>query len=492
MPAVLEALPTEFKKFKEFIDSFSKLVFQRRLFPPGHPSIDAMLEETYRSIASFLQRKKSVKLKMIGDQICHLNFELNLVDTRSGPMHLLRETLRKLSVGEIEIQGGVAKDELLALAELLVVASKDDRSADISAIWSRIVRMRVSHGRSTVPVRRSERTAAPSTAVERRIARRADAANRDGDMYRMVEGVLQNLEKIASSQGRQAGNKILELVENEQQNASSILLLNSLKSYDDYTFSHSVNVAVIAAAIAKRADFSESEIDEITLAGLLHDIGKVYVPRDIIHKTGRLTPHEWQYMKMHPVDGERILREEGVGETARRVAYEHHIRYDFRGYPTVRDGYRMLEASHVVRVADSYDALTTKRPYRKQISPYEAIKLMVSLRGEEFHPHYLDVFLYVLGNIPIGSVLRLVTGEKVLVVDVDNKRGELPRVRLLADAEGREVTKEIIYDLNVMEAKMGGERSIIADIIDNPVRDVDVGKYVSTTENGLRTKQAQG
>jgi putative nucleotidyltransferase with HDIG domain len=480
MPAVLEALPTEYKKFKEFIALFSKLVFQCRLFPSGHPSIAAMLEEAHRHITNFLQQKKSIELKLISDRVCHLNFEMDLVKTDSGPMHLLRETLRKLSVGEIEIQHGVLKDELLALAELLVVASKDDRSADISSIWSRIRMIRVSHGRSIMSQNLPERNPLTEKADERKLVRRPNTARRESAMYRIVEGVLQNLEKITSAQGRQASKKILELVENENQSGSSILLLNSLRSYDDYTFSHSVNVAVVAAAIAKQSNCSESEIDEITLAGLMHDIGKVYVPRNIIHKTSKLTPREWQYMKMHPIDGEKILREEGVNDTARRVAYEHHIRYDFRGYPSVKDGYRMLEASHIVRIADSYDALTTRRPYRKQISPYEAIKLMVTLRGEEFHPHYLDIFLYVLGNIPIGSVLRLTTGEMVLVVDVDNKRGDLPRVRVLKNAEGRAMKEEIIYDLNVMEAKLGAERSIIADIIDNPVRDVDVGKYIST------------
>ena len=104
----------------------------------------------------------------------------------------------------------------------------------------------------------------------------------------------------------------------------------------------------------------------------------------------------------------------------------------------------------------------------------------VTLRGEEFHPHYFDIFLYVLGNIPIGSILRLATGETVLVVDVDNKRGDLPRVRVLKDADGREVGTEIIYDLNERQGKMGERESIIADIFDSPVRDVNVGKYVST------------
>jgi putative nucleotidyltransferase with HDIG domain len=480
MQAVLEALPTEFKKFKDFLYAFAKLVFQRRLFPPGHPSIEVMLEETFLHCLAFFQDKKSIKLKLITDRICHLNFEMDLVKTNSGPMHLLRETMRKLSVGEIEIQKGVKKDEFLALAELFVVASKKDRSADLASIWSRIRNLRISHGRTILPEQPGDEKPVEESVPVERYAKSTKTVHRDSAIYRSVEEVLRNLEKVTSAQGRRASMKILELVENESQNTSAILLLNSLRSYDDYTFSHSVNVAVIAAAIVRQLNCSEEEIDEITLAGLMHDIGKLYVPREVIHKTGKLTPREWQHMKMHPVSGERILREEGVGSTARLVAYEHHIRYDFRGYPLVKEGYKMLKASHIVRIADSYDALTTKRPYRKQISPYEAINLMVTLRGKEFHPHYFDTFLYVLGNIPIGSILRLTTGEMVLVVDVDNKRGELPRVRVLKDADGRDVTEDIIYDLNEMESRLGGEKSVVADIIDNPVRDVNVGKYVTT------------
>jgi putative nucleotidyltransferase with HDIG domain len=481
MQTVLEALPTEFKTFKDFVFAFAKLIFQRRLFPAGHPSISAMLDEACRALETFLAHKKQVKLKLITNRLCHMNFEMDLVKTTSGPMHLLRETMKKLSVGEIEIENGVSKDEVLALAELFVVASKNDRSADLASIWSRIGHIRVTHGSSIVP-----ETPAPEPEpvvdepIETRYVKRPKKTHTDKALYKTVEGVLHNLEKVKTSEGRRASTKILEIIENESRNASAILLLNSLQSYDDYTFSHSVNVAVIAAAIARQLNCPEDEIENIALAGLMHDIGKVYVPREIIHKTDKLTPREWQYMKMHPVNGERILREEGVGETARLVAYEHHMRYDSRGYPTPREGYRIQKASHIVRISDSYDALTTKRPYRKQISPYEAIKLMVTLRAKEFHPDYFDMFLYVLGNIPIGSILRLVTGETVLVVDVDNKRGDLPRVRLLKDAAGREVNEEIIYDLNEMEAKLGDGESVISDICDNPVRDVNVGKYVSS------------
>ena len=116
MQTMLEALPTEFKKFKDFISSFAKLVFQRRLFPPGHPSIAALLGEAHRSLAEFIQHKESIGLKLITDHLCYLNFEMDLIETSSGPMHLFRETLKKLSVGEIKIQNGISKDELLALA----------------------------------------------------------------------------------------------------------------------------------------------------------------------------------------------------------------------------------------------------------------------------------------------------------------------------------------------------------------------------------------
>jgi HD-GYP domain-containing protein (c-di-GMP phosphodiesterase class II) len=202
------------------------------------------------------------------------------------------------------------------------------------------------------------------------------------------------------------------------------------------------------------------------------------VPKSIIHKAGRLTPSEWIVVKKHSVDGEKILREEGVDPICSRVAFEHHMRYDMRGYPTPKKGYKPHKSSHIIRIADSYDALTTKRPYRKQMGPYGAIKMMYKSRGAEFHPQILDVFYNVLGNVPIGSVLKLNTGETVLVIDIDKKQGMLPRVRVLKDEKGKDVESGRIIDLN--EKGSDGKTPLreIVEIVDQHVRDVNVGSYL--------------
>jgi putative nucleotidyltransferase with HDIG domain len=239
-----------------------------------------------------------------------------------------------------------------------------------------------------------------------------------------------------------------------------------------------VNVAVISAAIARSVELDEAFVDSIAHAALLHDIGKLYVPKEIIHKGGRLTPSEWQAVKKHPIDGERILREERLDLLTRRVAYEHHMRHDLTGYPTPKTGYAVHQASEIVRIADSYDALTTKRPYRKQINPYEAIKLMVKSSGTEFHAEYLSAFLRVLGNIPIGSILKLSTGETALVVDISGADA-LPRVRILKDSYGKEVNEEIIIDLNERDPRTNAFMRRIETIVEQAVRDVEIGKYIA-------------
>jgi putative nucleotidyltransferase with HDIG domain len=271
---------------------------------------------------------------------------------------------------------------------------------------------------------------------------------------------------------------ILRLIEAEGDGNILVLFLKSLKSYDDYTFRHSINVAVISSAIARHVGLDESSSGRVGLAAIMHDIGKLYVPKSVIHKAGRLSPSEWQLIRKHPVDGARILREEKVDDLISRVAYEHHMRFDGKGYPPARAAEKIHDASHIVRIADSYDALTTKRAYRKQISPYEAIKLMTRTRGSEFHPEYFDVFLHMMGNIPIGSMLELRTGEKVLVVDIRGDGGFLPRVRLLTDADGNEIEDERIIDLNEKDPVTRECRYSIKSIEDSALRNLDIGQYL--------------
>jgi putative nucleotidyltransferase with HDIG domain len=477
MQAVLEALPHEFQQFREVVEALSKLVLQSRLFPARHPSVERALGSAFIHLDAALQGKKSVRLVFASGVICLLNFELDMTDTQDKAMHLFREALARHSIGEIEFMNGVTKDEIAAFAGLLA-GSGANLAGNLASLGGRIEKICVRHGkRAEEPAEADDPESAPREPAGGP-APRSGGAGGGGAMGKVVQGVLDKLEKIQSKDGTSARAKIIEVIEREGGGTATILFLNSLREYDDYTFTHSVNVAVISAAIARNIGLGEDFVDTVAHAALLHDIGKLYVPRAIIHKAGKLTPSEWQIMKRHPVDGERILREERFDLVARRVAFEHHMRHDLGGYPAAKEGFEVHKASEIVRIADSYDALTTKRPYRRQINPYQAIKLMEKGNGSEFRKDYFLAFMRVLGNIPIGSMLQLNTGETALVIGMSGGSGDLPCVRVLTDQSGEEVKGEIVFDLNELDPATNKPKRRIASILDQAVRDVDIGQYI--------------
>ncbi len=479
---ILEALPIDFQKFKEAVCSLARLLLQRRLFPETHPSAEKALSEAYLRVDALLTNKGSVTLKIEESKIYYLNFEVDVRKTQDNAVHLFRETLRKLQIGEIIITNGVSKKEISGFAEILEKMSKRDASVTSGEDWSGIEHIMIRGAKSEQVEQSKESESENRVDGRKRVVSGGKWERCDKNMRRFVSDILLRLEKIKTTEGRSAGKRVLELFDAVGSNTAIVLLLKSLREYDSYTFLHSINVAVIATAIGRKLDLGDEEIDIIGTSGLLHDIGKLYVPKEILLKRGRLSPAEWIAVKQHPVDGERILREEGVDARYRSVAYEHHMRFDRTGYPTPKKDYEISRASHIIRIADSYDALTTKRPYRKQLNPYEAIKLMIKTRGTEFHPEYLDVFLRVLGNIPLGSILHLDTGEKVVVVEPGQGEDVLPRVRVLNDANGDEVDEEIILDLNEIDPRTSEFKRRILDVSDNAVRDVQVGTYILESE----------
>ncbi len=479
---LLETLPAGFRKLESVVHGLARLMMQRNLFPETHPSVKNALGDFMKALESLIDNRSSVNLRVADGTIRLLNFEVDVSETNDNSVHLLRRALESLSVGELEFLSGTTQDEALAFVEIAGASIRRDTSIDLPAIWRRIENIRIRHAsgkadipvsKEIVPVKARTRNAEQSGSLEQ---------SDESPASRMISGVLDRLAKISSDESGRAGRAIISTVERDGVNSTVFLLLKSLKEYDDYTFDHSINVAIISAAIARRLGYSDEELGRIGTAAILHDIGKLYVPREIIHKTGRLTPSEWQIVKRHPVDGEKILRDEGLDILARRVAYEHHMRHDRKGYPMPKPREECLEASNIVRIADTYDALTTRRPYRKQISPFEALKLMENGRGTEFHPGFFDIFLGVMGNVPIGSVLVLESGERVLIVEVGTD-GKLPRARIISDSYGNEISNGPVIDLGEMDGDTGSAKYRVHSVSDKPVRDVDIGIYVTGKQN---------
>ena len=243
---------------------------------------------------------------------------------------------------------------------------------------------------------------------------------------------------------------------------SSMLALATIKDHDEYTFTHSVNVCIFSLAIGQRLGLHRSWLARLGIAALFHDIGKVSIPRQVLNKIGALDVDEWQAIRKHTLMGVRKLsRMPRCNEHVLHsmiVACQHHINMDLSGYPTVPSDTTLDLFSRIVRIADTFDAMTTERPYRNKVySPHEAIRYLLSQAGPKFDPVLVKAFASAMGIFPIGTVLRLNTGEIGIVVRRSELTGEpdRPMVRILIDSDGNQVTGQRLLDLGTVDPDTG-------------------------------------
>jgi putative nucleotidyltransferase with HDIG domain len=186
---------------------------------------------------------------------------------------------------------------------------------------------------------------------------------------------------------------VLALSQTVTQNREALIPLVALQSHDAYTVTHITNVAVVSMSLAAALGFSPAFVHDCGTAALLHDVGKLKVPPDVLSSPTKLTEAQLVLMKRHPEDGARMLMNIGrLPELATIVAFEHHLQFDGGGYPAVPPGWRSHVASEITHIADVYDALRSDRPYRKGLPPEVAAQMMNADAGRVFDPYVLKVF----------------------------------------------------------------------------------------------------
>jgi len=222
-------------------------------------------------------------------------------------------------------------------------------------------------------------------------------------------------------------------------NPQAIVHLTDIRAHDDYTFSHSVSVCVLAVLTAMSLGYSHSRLADLAVGALLHDAGKMLVPKEILNKPGRLTDEEFAIMKKHAELGFGVLRKRHneLSVVAAHVAYQHHEKYGGGGYPRGLKGEEIHEFARVTAIADVYDAVTSERPYRKAMLPHEAYEMIMGYSNTYFDAKLLKAFTDNIALYPVGTMVRLNTGETGIVVAVPKGMQHRPKVRIVLDPEGR-------------------------------------------------------
>lgn len=366
-----------------FLNAFAHALAVMQLYPGGHPSRERAIDEAYEELDALEAVAPRTSFTFLEDEVVYGREPLR--DLRSwdwGPK------LAQAGVQRIEVERRVARDEFEGFLQEVLVRVSGSTAGTSENRQMRTLGIRFGtvglHGTSDVDGRSA---LAPPTVLELTLGEEAET-------FRWLHREVQHDRPVPLNEAEAVIRSLAVAMHADRR---IVLPLLQLKEFDQYTTTHSLNVAVLAMGLAETLQCAPSDVRAIGVAGLLHDIGKVRIPLSVLTKPGRLSDEETQVIRAHPVDGARILMQsdEDLGVAA-VVAYEHHIMLDGGGYPQTHFRRECARASRLVHVCDVYDALRTNRPYRAAWSSDKTLAYLEERAGTEFDPVIVAAFLRML------------------------------------------------------------------------------------------------
>ncbi|AOY78192.1 hypothetical protein BJL90_01690 [Clostridium formicaceticum] len=239
---------------------------------------------------------------------------------------------------------------------------------------------------------------------------------------------------------------VTQMIEELMNQGSILLNLTDIRSIDEYTFGHCVNVCVLSLMMGIALSYKKEDLQTLGMGALLHDIGKIGVKNEILTKPDVLTTVEYEEIKKHTSFGYGLVKHmKEVKQEISWVIRDHHERYDGRGYPNGLFGKQIHEFPRIVAICDVYDALTSNRVYRKGIPPHDAIEYLITMGNHQFDYDLVKIFLKYISIYPVGTFVKLQSGEEGVVINTYEDWPTRPVIRVVKDASGNliKLTKNI-------------------------------------------------
>lgn len=269
------------------------------------------------------------------------------------------------------------------------------------------------------------------------------------------------------------------MVDSIIRNPDAMQWLTNLRKRDEYTAIHSMNVCIFALTFGRYLGLGDAELNELGIGALLHDIGKMRMPLEILNKKGRLSDKEYDIVRQHARHGYEILQQTpGLPPSALEVAYSHHERKKGNGYPRGLTNDQIPLFVKMVAIVDIYDAITSDRAYRPGMSTLDALKNMFEWREHELDSDLVESFISCLGIYPIGSLVELNTEEVGIVISVAQGRRLTPMVMLVRDAEKKIMLPPKVIDLSSFMRGKSEKPVEIKKVLEPNAYDIDVREYI--------------
>ena len=407
-------------RIKDFLKKLASSLQIIALYSDMHPKSRLAIEDTYNQLCDVLKEYGDITIGIIGGEFVfgkEIFFEL------SNRLKYLAKDLSSKDVEKIIFRYGVSKDELAKFMNALI--KRKDETEDFTEYFSRMGLENIAIGKIGV--------SGDSTV--------ATGAYKEVDAYSYsLESVSGSFKKIFKgdtidvSNAKKAMKSILEML---LKGDWGLMMLTSVKRHDLFTFTHSLNVSALAMVFASELLFSRDNVMDVGIAGLFHDIGKIAISQKVIEKPGFLTDKEMMSVKSHTILGAEILLQQVdyIGILPVIVAFEHHLRYDLKGYPKLHYSRRPHFVSLIVSLCDCYDALRSRRSYKRDYPPRMIYEIMLKEKGRMFEPSLFDRFFGFLGVYPISTIVQMNTGW-VGIVRKQNK-GDIfsPKVEIVYPAK---------------------------------------------------------
>jgi HD-GYP domain-containing protein (c-di-GMP phosphodiesterase class II) len=297
--------------------------------------------------------------------------------------------------------------------------------------------------------------AAPDLATRTRREQQADlgtekprAARIRQEATQLVSGLMEDLRLGRQLEIERVNPVVDRMIGSIFRNKDALVGLTRIRRMDRYTFEHSVSVAVLMIAFGRFQGLEKAQVHELGVGALLHDVGKILVPGEILNKPGRLTDAEFQVMRGHVNHGREVLwGAAGISPLALSVALEHHERVNGKGYPAGLSADRISAHGKMAAIVDVYDAMTSDRVYHKGMPPYLALRHLLAGAGSDFDAELTQRFIQCVGIYPLGSVVRLASGRIGVVVEANAEEPLAPVVRVVLDAKTRRFLTPRTLDL---------------------------------------------
>lgn len=366
----------------DFIRHLLSATANAALYGTEHPQVTRLSSQAYASICIMLQSRPEVTLLVVENEL--------IIDGQPQYLSLFlnrfTQILKSRGVGSLKIQSGILKSEvdtlIGGLAKQLDDVAQTMASSDHIRLGNVDLRPSGSSGEIDSGGSGKPRIKLPDMPRE--------------EMARFME-IYETVNKKHKLQINGVFDVVSGFIDVFRQEGKPFLAMASLRDTDEYTFTHSTNVCVLNLAQAMAIGIEGQLLNDIGVAAMLHDIGKLFIPEEILTKKEKLTIDEYEIMRQHPVKGARhLLETPGVPRLAVIAAYEHHMKFNLSGYPNVSSDWQQNLCSHMTMISDFFDALRTRRSYREPLQLQEIAGLMQDMTGTDLHPVLTRNFLKII------------------------------------------------------------------------------------------------